>query len=195
MIITLAKSNDAEHIAKIHKNEIAKGFLSSLHISFLGKLYRAIVDSPFSFCVVAKEQDIIIGFIAGVTDLDKFYKYFIKHYFFQSLVIFLPKVFSVSFIKKALETLFYPVKESDLPKPELLTMAVSSQFHGQGIASKIFIEFVREMKKRNIALFKVLVGDELAPAIGFYEKNGFRFIKKTSVHGTSISRIYFYDVK
>lgn len=195
MTISLAETKDAEAIAIIHKAEIRKGFLSTLPISFLNNLYKAVIASKHSFCLVAKEDNEVVGFISGVTDLDKVYLYFLKKHFFQSCAILLPRVFSTSFLKKIFETLWYPVKEKDMPKAELLTMAVSSPFHGQGIAGRIFTEFVLEMQKRGIKSFKVLVGEELKPAVGFYEKHGFRFIKKTAIHGKSISRIYIYDIK
>ncbi len=191
MEIKLAQKEEALEVAKIHKKEIGKGFLSSLPLSFLDKFYQALAVSPASFCLVAKENNEVIGFIAGTTSIGGFYKYFLKNYFFYSCLILLPKILS---LKKILETLFYPVKEKDMPAPELLTMAVKSNFQGQGIASKIFSEFVSEMKKRNIPSFKVLVGEELKPAISFYEKNGFKFLKNTKVHANNNSRIYIYDI-
>lgn len=194
MKIVLAEKSDAFQIAKIHKAEINKGFLSTLSVSFLKNLYLSIIDSDVNFCVVAKENNEVIGFISGVSDLDKFYSNFFKKYFFQSFFILFKKFFSISFIIKAFETLFYPIKESELPKAELLTMAVKNQFHGQGIASNMFSEFVVEMKNKNTKLFKVLVGEELKPAIGFYEKMGFKFLKNTKVHGNKNSRIYIYDI-
>lgn len=194
MTIELAKREDALEIAKIHKAEINKGFLSTLSISFLKNVYLAIIDSNENFCLVAKENDQVIGFISGVSDLDKFYSNFFKKYFFRSFLILLKKFFSISFIIKAFETLFYPVKERDLPKAELLTMAVKSEFHGKGIASQIFSEFIAAMKGRGVKSLKVLVGEELKPAINFYEKMGFTFLKNTKVHGNNISRIYIYDL-
>jgi len=195
MIFCLADKKDALQIAQIHKNEINKGFLSSLGIVFLGNFYSALIESKFSFCVVAKEDDRIVGFISGVFDLNKFYQYFLKNYFFQSVVLLYKKIFNISYIKKILETLLYPVKEKKLPPEELLTMAVLKQFQGQGIAGRMFSEFLGEMKKRNIKTFKVLVGEELKSAIAFYEKNGFTFLKNTTIHNRKSSRIYLYDIK
>ncbi len=192
MIICLAQKKDALQIAGIHKKEISGGFLSSLPVSFLEKLYEAVIFSPVSFCVVAKEGDEVIGFIAGTADTNKFYRYFLRHYFFQSIFILLPKVFS-SF-KKIIETLLYPSIDQSLPKAELLTMAVAVQFQGRGFASAMFVEFKTEIKKRNIKTFKVLVGADLAAAIKFYEKSGFTFVKNTSVHKKSISKIYVYKL-
>src|SRR3989344_1718664 len=141
MNIELAKKEDALEIAKIHKAEINKGFLSTLNVSFLGNIYAAIIDSKENFCLVAMEDGRVIGFISGVSDLDTFYSNFFKKYFFSSLAILFRKFFSISFIIKAFETLLYPVKEKALPKAELLTMAVRSEFHGKGIAGQMFNEY------------------------------------------------------
>ncbi len=194
MIFCLANRTDALNIAKIHKAEISQGFLSTLKLTFLKNLYLAIIESKYSFCVVAKEQDTVVGFISGVTDINKLYFYFLQKYFFQSFFLLCKKIFSVSYVKKVFEILLYPIKEKKLPPAELLTMAVSRQLQGQGIASRIFLEFTSEMKRRNIESFKVLVGEELASAIHFYEKSGFYFLKNTSVHGGKSSRIYIYDL-
>lgn len=151
--------------------------------------------SPASFCVVAKEGDIVVGFISGVANIKTLYSYFLKHYFLSSAIVLFKKVFSFSFIKKAFETLLYPSKERSLPLAELLTMAVSKQFQGQGVASQMLITFLAEMKKRNIRQCKVLVGEELAPAIHFYQKNGFTFLKNITLHGNNISKIYVYHIQ
>lgn len=195
MIFYLADKNDALEIAKIHKTEIKKGFLSSFELVFLKNLYLAIIESGDSFCVIAKDGDRVVGFMAGVIDINAFYFYFIKNYFLQSVYILSQKIFSFSSFKKIFETLLYPIKEKKLPSAELLTMAVASQFQGQGIAGKMFLEFTLEMKKRGMSIFKVLVGEELAPAIHFYEKNGFTFLKNTTVHKGKSSRIYTYKTK
>lgn len=186
----LAQKTDARQIAAIHKTEINQGFLSSLPASFLENLYEAMILSPESFCIVAKEGNEVIGFISGVTSTGAFYQYFLQHYFFTSFLMLLPKVFSS--LKKIFETLLYPKKEQSLPRAELLTMAVSQKFQGQGIASAMLTEFKDEMKKRNIKECKVLVGTNLAPAIRFYEKSGFVFVKNISVHGSAVSKIYVY---
>jgi len=191
-MIYLANKEDAARMARIHKTEIHQGFLSSLPISFLENFYEALILSPGSFCVVAKEVDEVVGFISGVTSLRGFYKYFLRHYFFQSFPTLLPKVFS-SF-KKIIETLLYPAKEKALPPAELLTIAVVKNFQGQGVGSQLLSVFLAEMKKRNVKECKVLVGASLAPAIRFYEKNGFVFIKSISVHGTAVSNIYVYTL-
>jgi predicted GNAT family acetyltransferase len=73
-------------------------------------------------------------------------------YFFQSFLILLPKIFSSS--GKIAETLLYPSKEKALPKAELLTIAVSQKFQGQGIAQHMFKEFTAQMKKRKAGVIQ-----------------------------------------
>ncbi|MCK4454163.1 GNAT family N-acetyltransferase [Candidatus Parcubacteria bacterium] len=194
MKIRLAEKKEAEQIAEIHKTEIKKGFLSSLRGPFLTNLYSAIIESEFSFCVVSEKDGRVVGFIAGVLDINKFYGYFLKKYFFQSVLMLLPQIFNFKKLKKIFESLFYPKKENNLPKAELLTIAVKKEFQGQGIAKQMFEKFVSEIKNRKVGIFKVIVGEELKPAIKFYEKNGFQFLKKISIHNKQASRVYVYPI-
>ncbi len=188
MTISLAKKSDALAIARIHKTQISGGFLSSLPEAFLQTFYLALIESSASFCVVAKEDETVIGFISAATDVSAFYRYFLRHYFFSSAFMLLPKVFSSP--KRIMETLLYPKKEQSLPKAELLTIAVSAKFQGRGIGTQLFAIFVTEMKQRGASQVKVLVGENLKPAIAFYEKSGFTFVKNISVHGAAVSKIY-----
>jgi len=186
-MIALAQKKDAIQIAAIHKKEIKQGFLSSLPLAFLEKLYICIIENDF--CIVAIENSQVVGFVAGTKNIGKLYSYFLKRYFIYSVIILLPKILN---IKKIFETLFYPKKE-DI-EPELLTIAVKSDFQGKGLARQMFEAFVSEMKKRDVKVFKVLVGEDLKPAISFYESSGFKFVKETQVHKGQKSRIYIYQL-
>jgi len=206
MNIYLAKKDEAQQIAEIHKKEIKHGFLSSLKKPFLTKLYLAIIRSPYSFCLVAKEKEKVVGFVSGVTNVDRLYFYFLRRYFFRSTVALLPRAFNFKNLRKILETLFYPIrkighftkkggKREKLSKAELLSVAIEEKFQRQGIGGKLLKQFISEMKKRKVHGFKVIVGENLKPAIRFYKKNGFEFVKKIKVHGNQISRVYIYHVK
>lgn len=185
----LAQKDDAKEIVKIHKQEIAGGFLSSLPAKFLEKLYTCVIENDF--CVVAEDNGKVAGFIAGTSDIKKLYSNFIKKYFFVSVFLLLPRIFD---IKKIFETLFYPKKENNLPQAELLTIAVKKEFQKQGLAGQMLELFVKEAGKRGLKNFKVLVGSSLLSAIKFYEKNGFKLQKEVQVHGKEKSLIYIYDL-
>ena len=195
MNISLATKKDAIQIAKIHKQEINQGFLSQLGIKFLAKLYEAMILSQSSFVVVAKKNDEIIGFISGCINIKEFYKDFLKKYTFWAIIILLPKFLNIKTIKKIVETLKYSKKEEDLPKTELLVIAVEKKLHGQKIAIKMFKFFISELKDRRIKKFRVVVGENLSRAIGFYEKVGFKFHSNIVIHKNNLSRIYIYNIK
>jgi len=197
MNISLATKEDSIQIAKIHKQEINQGFLSQLGVKFLSKLYERMISSENSFVIVSKNNDEIIGFISGCTNLKKFYKDFLRKYIFWAIINLLPKFLNFATITKIFETLKYSKKEKrkSLPETELLVIAVKKEFHGQKVAQKMFDLFVEEMKNRKIKQFKVVVGESLSRAIGFYEKMGFKFNSSTSIHKNKSSRIYIYNIK
>lgn len=195
MQIRLAVEEDTLEIAKIHKSEIGKGFLAYLGEKFLIEFYKAIIKSNFSFCLVAEEGAGIIGFIAGATDIGKFYKYFFKKYFWQTFFIILPKIFDIASVKKIFENILYPQKEKKLPSAELLTIAVRNSFQGRGAGSQLLARLILEMKNRGVAVFKVLVGKELEKSVNFYRKNNFQFLKETILHNGKPSLIFIYKIE
>lgn len=195
MSIRLTNKDDCLEVAKLHIQEIKLGFLSELGEKFLYYFYLAMIDSPNAFLIVAEDNGSIIGFISGCIDLKKFYKEFVKKYSPKVFFILLKKFFNLKTIKNILETIKYAGKEKkNLPKAELLALAVKKEFQGQGIAGKMLEKFVWEMKTRKVSDFKVIVGEELSPAIRFYEKNGFKFHSKNFVHQNRPSMIHIYNI-
>jgi len=193
MNIFFAEENDALQIAKIHQEEIKKGFLSSLKVIFLCKFYEAIINSRCGICIIIKKDNEIIGFITGVTDINIFYKYFFKNYFFSLISIILLRAFNFSVISKVIEIIFYPKKTKDLPKAELISFAVKNKFQSQGLGTQLLQKFIIEMKNRQINIFKVLVGKKLR-AVSFYKKNGFSELRLINVHNNQQSIIFIYKI-
>ena len=198
MIIKLATKKDCLRIAEIHFSEIKYGFLNQLGKKFLTYFYLAMITSPNAFLVVAEENNKVIGFISGCTNLNKFYKDFVKQYTFRSFLILLKKIFSFSIFKKVFEVMSYSKKEEkgedSLPLAELLSIAIISEYQGQGIATKLLERFISEMKTREIKKFRVIVGENLPQANKFYLKFGFIFHSKNSVHKDTPSNIYLYNI-
>jgi len=195
MIFRLAKEEDSLEIAKIHKEEIKKGFLSSFDANLLATIYSALIKSKNGVCAVAQsENNEIVGFIAGAVNLEKFYIYFLYSHSFRAMPFLFKKFFNLRTIKKIIEIFLYPKKEKELTKSELLAVAVKNNFRGKGIAAQLLEKFIVEMKKAGVADFKAVVGEELLDAINFYGKNNFKVQKIISLHGRA-SRIYLYSIK
>ncbi len=195
MTIRLATKFDAKFIAKLHKKEISKGFLSSLGERFLTLLYEAMCVSKNAFVIVYIQNKKIEGFISGCVNVKEFFKEFFQYLIekpYRFFYLFI-KMLSIDRVRGIIEILLYPKKERDLPQAELLTIAVSRKLQGKGISRLLFNEFLNEMRKRNIKTFKVIVGENLPRAVKFYEKMGFRFLTSIYTHKDKLSRVYIYQ--
>ena len=195
MIIRLANKEDCLEVARLHVQEIKSGFLLELGEKFLYYFYQAMIDSENTFLIVAQQDNSIIGFVSGCFDLKKFYKEFAKKYSFRVLPLLFKRFLGLYSLRKILETRRYTKREEKaLPKPELISIVVSSQFQGQGVSKQLLFKFFSEMKNKGVKLVKVIVGEGLSQAIRFYERNGFKFHSKAFIHKDIPSRIYIYKL-
>lgn len=192
MEVHVASSRDARNLARIHRNEIPFGFLASLPGFVLEKFYEALIRSPEGVCVVVQEQGATKGFMAGTANTAAFASFFLLHFFWLAPFL-LPSLFR-GVARKAFENLRYAKKREELPRAELLAMAVEREFRGRGAAKDMFRLFAQEMKRRGAKEFCALVGEDLSAAVSWYEKQGFRLLKSLLLHGKAPSRIYVYAI-
>jgi ribosomal protein S18 acetylase RimI-like enzyme len=195
ILILPADKKNCSEAAEIHLKEIKKGFLNKLGKNFLNIFYEAIAFSPFSFLIVAKDGNSAVGFISGCIESKKFYGYFVKKYFFSIFLVIFLKILNPKIAIKILETIRYSKGDKEnIPKAELLTIAVSEKFQGRGIARELFNGFLSEMRKRGVKEFKVVVGENLTKPVNFYEKQGFIFSSYIYLHKNMRSKIYTYKI-
>ena len=131
--ITAARIEEGPEVAKLHKDYIGSGFLSSLGTKLLGLLYGTIIKSDAAFCIVAKDMGEVVGFVSGTEKMSSIYMGFIRDNFITACMVLLPKCFRPGYIGKILESLLYPVKsDKDLPDAELLSIVVRDDYQGRG---------------------------------------------------------------
>ena len=186
-----------KEMARIHKNEIDCGFLSTFPLSFLASLYRALSDSPHSFAFVAKnEAGVVVGFICGGIDTGKVMKRFLLRNAVRAFPYILPKVFSIGNFRKIIETLFYPSKDADdsLPPQEILNFCVDSNLQRLGIGKNLFFSLVDEFQQCGMTNFKIVTGESQTKAQRFYESLGAKEYKKIEIHKGTQSLVYLYDI-
>ncbi len=189
-----ATINEGIKIARLHKEYIASGFLSSMGTPLLELVYNSMINSDVAFCIVARDDTRVIGFASGTTSMSGFYKQFIKDNFFRTFVLLIPKVLNPSYMKKILESLFYPIrKKKDMPDAELLSIVVNKDYQGKGISRDLFLELVCEFRKRNVNKFKVVAGNNLLAARKFYEKMGGVLLDEIEVHDGEKSKVYIHE--
>lgn len=178
--IRAIKNDDIDDVINLHQTQINHGFASYLGKSFLRLLYENLIGSDTGIGLVAiSGKGDVVGFISGTTKLAVFYKSFLRKHGIRAVITILPKVFRISMFKSVFQALFYPSdhkKDQNLPDAEIISVAVSPDYRGRGIAKCLTIKILEEFKKRNISKVKVLVGDKLE-ANKFYKQMGFEFIR------------------
>lgn len=187
----LADLNDYPKIAHLHKTCLTESFLGLLGVGILRILYKALAKYPGGILFVAMEGDEIIGFVSGVDNVKRFYRFFLKKYWLKASVPLFLKIFSLKTLKKIFETMNYGTSEEigGLPHAELLSIAVKEEFRGQGASKLLFDALKQEFKNRNISKFKIIVGCCLVGAQKFYEKMGCVKVAETEIHKGASSKI------
>lgn len=193
------EDDELRAIGNLHYKCIDLGFLSKLGTKFLFYLYKAMSVSDDVVVIVAKDQDHVIGFISGTQgSFYNVYKNLIKRHFFSVSLVLIPRLFRFSNFKKILEILFYTKEEnnlSDLPKAELLSLAVAKEYRGSGVSQELFIMLADHFKEVKINNFKIIVGEDLNGAQKFYEKMGAIRERALEVHSGKSSVIYSVNIK
>lgn len=197
-MIAKASILHANEIALLHKKHIPTGFLSSMGIAFLGKLYAYLSVKEILF--VCLENDKVLGYVSCSANIKKTYLGFILSNPLYLSVCLIKKVISYQFIKKAFETLRAPFASSIDPetapeiKAELLSIVVDDSVQKKGIGSQLIKILEEELIKKNIYQYKVVAGAELDKANKLYNRNGFQLFKTINIHDTSISNLYYKKI-
>jgi ribosomal protein S18 acetylase RimI-like enzyme len=190
-MITPLEKQHAEQVAQLHIDGIPTGFISSLGEKFVTALYESVAESPYGFGFVEETDGRVGGFVVFTTNIKGLYKTICLkkgiHFFF----LLFSKLMSPKNVKKIAETLFYPNRSEakQLPRAELLSIAVRETERGKGIAGKLIQHGLGACDQAGIEHVKVLVADFNAPANKLYQKNGFQLAAKLENHGV-ISNIY-----
>ena len=190
-MITDLQKQYASQTANLHISGIPTGFISSFGIGFVTALYEAIAEDENSFGFVAVEDDKALGFVAFSTNLSKLYKHVALKKGFKFGLLLAKKMVSIQNIKKIWANIFYPkkMKQMNLPDAELLSIVVSPEGRGKGIAKQLIKKGFTECANRGIGKIKVLVAAENKPANKLYQKCGFELHSRIFSHAAQ-SNIY-----
>ena len=222
MNIKIIESNSKDHfreIARLHSDGITEGFLSTLGIPFLTRLYMGISKEKNSGVLVAVEEggedggsvsqldsakENILGFISYSKDVKSCYKHVMFSNCFSLGVAMIPNIFKPTIYKKIFETLIYPFAHKDIPeeivedkanplRSELLSMAVSENARGKGIG-KLLVKAVDEaMLRMDVNGYYVVTHGIDERSNGFYQRCGFEKVREFENHGKPMNE-YFKSV-
>jgi ribosomal protein S18 acetylase RimI-like enzyme len=181
----------ARQVAQLHISGIRTGFISSLGLGFVTALYEAVAGSGCGYGFVAEKGDKVIGFAAFATNLNGLYKTVLFRNGLRFAFSLALKMFSFRTAKKVLETFFYParIKKLGLPSAEFLSMVISDDARGKGLATQLVQKGFAEAARRGIPELKILAAVDIGPINRMYEKFGFERVGQIENHGI-ISNIY-----
>ncbi|MCI5179922.1 MAG: GNAT family N-acetyltransferase, partial [Candidatus Electrothrix sp. AW3_4] len=189
--------NDIQQLVQIHRTELHQGFLSSLGDNALELFFSFAAESRHCLLLTAKDAELNqqVGFLLGTLNLKSFYKDFFRKKALKAAWVLLPKLFSVSTVRKLIEVIFYPAKKEvyDFPEAELLDIAISKPYQGNGLAKKLFYTFSAHLKNAGIKELKITTGKELTTAQRFYERLGAVKIATIVVHQGQETWVYLYN--
>lgn len=188
--ITNLLASHAEQIAALHIDGIKTGFISSLGEKFVTALYQAIANDKSAFGAVAVQNERVVGFVAFTENIKSLYRSILLKKGFGFAVLLITRLLSFARIKKIFETILYPGRtENKLPTAELLSIVVSADYRGKGLATRLITEGLSICRRRNIEKVKVLVAADNTPANSLYVKCGFEPEGQIDNHGVK-SNIY-----
>jgi len=185
----------AASVADLHIRGISTGFISSLGPDFVTQLYCCVAGSRHAFGLVAVQDGVAVGFVAFATNLNRLYRSVIARKGIGFAFILAPRLLSFQRLKRVIETLFYPsrTKGDNLPRAELLAIAVSPDTQKKGIACRLVREGFEMCRQRGITQLKVLVGADNGPANRLYRKCGFELAEQIKSHGV-LSNVYVAQI-
>lgn len=181
---------DAKEIAILHKENINKGFISSLGIDFLTILYQYLIKDEI--VITYKNDNKVVGFISASFKTSGMMKNFIKKNFFKVTPTIIKNI-KIKFIKKIFQTILEPKKVKSTIKmelPELLSIVVDKNYRGSKTAKQLLNSLEENLKQNGFEQYMVMAGEELIPANKFYIKNNFTIKTKVEIHDKKLSNIY-----
>jgi ribosomal protein S18 acetylase RimI-like enzyme len=167
---------DIEEVVNIHLETFEGFFLTFLGKGFLKVLYKGFIEYENSNLIIARNETVVVGFLAYSNDMSSFYKYLIK----KHLLSFAWFGF-LAFLRKP--TIIYRLlsafnKSNEAKREEkyieLASIGVNPSYKGQGIGSML-IKFLQDnFNQEKYAYISLETdADKNEYVNNFYKKNGF----------------------
>ena len=180
MNVRMGTESDAEPAAALHASEIDEGFLASLGVPLLTRLYRRIVRWPRSFLLVAVADGNVGGMVAATEETSGLYRAFLLHDGASAVLHSAPRLLRSS--RRVIETLRYPSGREGAVVGEILAVAVARDARGQGLGRTLVDTATRELARRGVTTTEVVTAADNLAAQALYRTAGFAVARHLDVH-------------
>ena len=174
------RKEDVPVVVEIHLASFPGFFLSILGSRFLARLYLSILTDDRGIAFVAAENDRLVGFVAGVTRQEGFYKSLVRHHLvafgFASVGPLLRRPNILGRLARALRRSAEAAESS--AEACLMSIAVSPTTEGRGVGRALVDAFGRALVERGIDAFCLTTDrDNNDRTNRFYLSTGFTLVR------------------
>lgn len=183
-------------VAALHAGNINQGFLATLGIPFLSLMYRAIDEADDSVLLTEEQEGHVVGFVSGGMGMGQIYRRMLRRPFVLAWTLW-PSLLRPARLKRIVDILRYgkqPGGDVLLPEAELLSIAVSPEVRGRGVAEQLYRRLEEGFRERGVPAFRITVGDALQPAHRFYLRMGAKPAARIEVHAGEGSVVYVQEL-
>lgn len=175
--INRASVEDVNEIVRIHCDAFEGFFLTSLGTSFLTFYYKNFVKSNETVCMVATEDDKVVGFSAATKVCKGFNSRLIKQHLFSFGMLSLKLLFTnpgaLIRLAKNLTKKGDSVEDNE-DYAELYSIGVDSHQQGKGIGKNLLAKTEEVMKQEGVERVSLTTDyDNNESAVGFYHSMGY----------------------
>ena len=179
------KINELHKIYNLIKEENFKSILSHLNENLIKKYLRIVANYNESYIYVLKKKNIIIGYaIYFINDADiiqKFYSFkfeIFKHLFFNLKILVILNIFLAV---TRLDLIFLGTKKKNKIRKNYLNLnllAINKKFQSRGYGNYLIAYPVKQIRRKNIKINKIICEAPSKRVLRFYIKNNFKIVGK-----------------
>lgn len=169
--------NDVNAVVKVHLSSFQGFFLTFLGHQFLNELYAGIVADSTGIAFVCREDDHILGFVAGTSQPAGFYSRLLHRSWWRfALASLIPILKNPLIIPRLLRAFRKPQDVSNQPDTgTLMSIAVAPEMQGRGLGQALVKAFLEEAADRGLKYVDLTTDKNNNDFVNqFYQRMGFR---------------------
>ncbi len=200
--INLSQTSDLGKIAKCHKSAFPAALSSKLGGNFIKSMLSWYIDDERGVLFHIEEQDVVMGYVGGIivkepgkpgaaTSITQHsFKQFMRSFIVRPYLILHPDnlrrvsfigrniLLKIGLIGKNKSQVVTHLQEKFEPSLGLVVIAVSNEFQGKGLGSKLLKEFEHQALKKDLRKVILSVKISNQKAIAAYNRNGWKSDRK-----------------
>ena len=193
--INTMNSSHVDDVVAVHLKAFHGFTLSYMGERFLKEFYTGVIDDPTGIAFVLEDHQNLIGFVAGSTKPNGFYRRLLVKKWWRFGIAAFPAVLSKP---RILPRLFRALKmpNEKLPYPNcatLMSIGVDPSLQRQGSGKHLVEVFIKESKERGVEAVNLKTDAECNDRVNqFYTNKGFKLFRTFTTPEGRVMNEYVY---